>query len=90
MKLDVSPDVTPIVQAPRKVPQVMIQCLKEELVQVEQLGVIHKLDINEATDWCHNLVLICKPSGKQGYVLIQEQSIKHLGSMCKIHVHSKT
>ena len=60
VKLDVSPDVTPIVQAPRKVPQVMIQCLKEELTQMEQLGVIHKLDINEATDWYHNLVLICK------------------------------
>ena len=24
---------------------------------------IHKLDINEATDWCHNVVLVHKPSG---------------------------
>ena len=29
-----------------------------------QLGVIRKLDINKATDWCHNLVIICKPNGK--------------------------
>ena len=28
------------------------------------LGVIRKLNINEATDWCHNLVLVCKPNGK--------------------------
>ena len=29
-----------------------------------KLGVIRKLDINEATDWCHNLVIVCKPNGK--------------------------
>ena len=28
------------------------------------LGVIKKLDINQATDWCHNLVLVRKPNGK--------------------------
>ena len=42
----------------------MIQPLKKELTRIEQLGVIHKLDINEVTDWCHNLVLVHKPSGK--------------------------
>ena len=30
---------------------------------------IHKLDISEATDWCHNLVLVHKPSGKLGVCL---------------------
>ena len=29
-----------------------------------ELGVICKLDINEATDWVHNLVLVRKPNGK--------------------------
>ena len=28
------------------------------------LGIIRKLDIIEATDWCHNLVLVRKPNGK--------------------------
>ena len=28
------------------------------------LKVIRKLDINKATDWCHNLVLVRKPNGK--------------------------
>ena len=64
VKLNVSPDITPILQDLRKVPQVMIQPLKKELTRIEQLGVIHKLDINEATDWCHNLVLVHRPSGK--------------------------
>ena len=64
VKLDVSPDITLIVQALRKVPQVMIQPLKGEMACMEQLGVIHKLDINEATDWCHNLMLVHKPIGK--------------------------
>ena len=29
-----------------------------------KLVVIHKLHINEATDWVHNLVLVRKPNGK--------------------------
>ena len=29
-----------------------------------ELKVIRKLDINKATDWCHNLVLVRKPNGK--------------------------
>ena len=35
VKLDVNPDITPIVQLPRKVPQGMIQLLKEELTRME-------------------------------------------------------
>ena len=30
---------------------------------MEHLQVICKLDINKAMDWCHNLVLVCKPNG---------------------------
>ena len=29
-----------------------------------ELKVIRKLDINKATDWCHNLLLVQKPNGK--------------------------
>ena len=29
-----------------------------------ELKVTRKLDINEATDWCHNLVLVRKTNGK--------------------------
>ena len=84
MKLDVSPDVTPIVQAPRKVPQVIIEPLKEELAWMEQLGVICKLDINEATDWCHNLVLVCKPSGKLSVCL----DPRTINQALRFHVHN--
>ena len=62
--LDVNPSVTPVVQPPRKVPQAMVQPLKDEIDRMLQLGVIRKLDINQATDWCHNLVLVRKPNGK--------------------------
>ena len=64
VNLDVNPDAVPVVQPPRKGPQAMIEPLKTELNRMEQLGVIKKLDINEATDWCHNLVLVHKPNGK--------------------------
>ena len=42
----------------------MIEPLKKEIDQMLELKVIRKLDINKATDWCHNLVLVRKPNGK--------------------------
>ena len=64
MKLNVDQNVTPIVQPQRNIPQAMVKPLKHEIERMTNLGVIRKLDINEATDWCHNLVLVCKPNGK--------------------------
>ena len=60
VKLDVNPSIPPVVQPPRK----MIDPLKKEIDQMLELKVIRKLDINEATDWYHNLVLVRKPNGK--------------------------
>ena len=37
--------------------------LKKEIERMQCLQLIQKLDINEATDWCHNLVLVHKPNG---------------------------
>ena len=54
VKLDIDPSVPPVVQPPRKIPQAMIEPLKE-IDRMMDLKVIRKLDINEATDWCHNL-----------------------------------
>ena len=62
--LDVDPSVPPVVQPPKKIPQAMVEPLKQEINRMLDLGVIQKLDINEATDWCHNLVLVRKPNGK--------------------------
>ena len=62
--LDVNPEVEPVVQPPRKIPQAMVEPLKHEIDKMLELGVICKLDINEATDWVHNLVLVRKPNGK--------------------------
>ena len=51
-------------QPPHKIPQGMVKALKHEIDRMLELGVIQMLDINEATDWVHNLVLIRKPNGK--------------------------
>ena len=64
VKLNVDNSITPVVQPPRKIPQAMIDPLKQEIEQMIKLGVIRKLDINEATEWCHNLVTVHKPNGK--------------------------
>ena len=42
----------------------MVEPLKCEIDRMLELGVIHKLDINKAMDWVHNLVLVRKPNGK--------------------------
>ena len=64
VKLDIDPNTPPVVQPPRKIPSAMVKPLKKEIDHMLNLGVIQKLDINEATEWCHNLVLVCKPNGK--------------------------
>ena len=64
VKLNVDESITPVIQPPRKIPQAMIDPLKQEIERMMTLGVIRKLDINKATDWCHNLVLVRKPNGK--------------------------
>ena len=63
-KLDVNSNVPAVVQPPRKISNAMVEPLKQEIERMLNLGVIRKLDINEATDWCHNLVLVRKPNGK--------------------------
>ena len=64
VKLDVDPNIPSVVQCPRKIQSAMVKPLKKEIDHMLNLGVIQKLDINEAMDWCHNLVLVHKPNGK--------------------------
>ena len=62
--LDVKPDTSPVVCSPRRVPDALRDSLQEELDRMESMKVIRKLDINEASDWVHALVLVVKPNGK--------------------------
>ena len=62
--LDVKPGAVPVVCSPRHVPHAVQPKLKEELDRMLKLGVIRKLDINEASDWVHALVIVIKPNGK--------------------------
>ena len=62
--LDVKPDAVPTVCLPRRVPDALRDSLKVELDRMESVKVVRKLDINEATDWVHALVLVVKPNGK--------------------------
>ena len=61
--LDVKPGAIPVVCSPR-VPHAVQPKLQEELDRMLKLGVITKLDINEASDWVHALVIVIKPNGK--------------------------
>ena len=58
IKLNVDQSIIPVMQPPRKIPQAMVDPLKQEIDRMMKLDVTRKLDINEATDWCHNLVLV--------------------------------
>ena len=58
------PDAVPIVCSPRKVPDALQDPLKEELDRMESMKVIRKLQLNEASNLVHALVLVVKPNGK--------------------------
>ena len=60
--LNVKPGAVPVVCAPHHVPHAVQPKLKEELDRMFKLGVIRKLDINEASNWVHTLVI--KANGK--------------------------
>ena len=62
--LDVKPGVVPVICSQCRVPHAVQPKLKEELDRMLKLGVIRKLDINEASDWVHALVIVIKPIGK--------------------------
>ena len=70
--MDLYPDIlsgvklgaVPVVCSPCHVPRAVQPKLKEELDRMLKLGVIRKLDINEASDWVHTLVIVIKPNGK--------------------------
>ena len=62
--LDVWPEATAIVCSPRRVPDALRNDLKTELDMMQSMKVICKLDINEASDWVHALVLVMKPNGR--------------------------
>ena len=62
--LDVQPDATSIVCSPRRVPDALRNDLRTELDRMESMKVIHKLDINKASDWVHALVLVMKLNGR--------------------------
>ena len=62
--LDIKPGAIPVVCSPHYVLHAVQPKLKEELDRILKLGVIQKLDINEASDWVHTLVIVIKPNGK--------------------------
>ena len=73
--LDVKQGAIPFVCSPHCVPHAVQPKLKEELDRMLKLGVIQKLDINEASDWVHALVAVIKPSSKLRVCLDLELSI---------------
>ena len=60
--LDVKPGA--VVCSPCHVPHAVQPKLNKELDRMLKLGVIQKLDINEASDWVHALIIVIKPNGK--------------------------
>lgn len=61
-EIEINPDVTPVVQPARRVPYAKHQKLKNTLDQLEQQGVIAKVD--RPTDWVSNLVIAEKKDGR--------------------------
>ena len=84
VKLDINDTIIPVVQAPMKIPQVMVEPLKQEIEWMNNLGIIKKLNINEATDLCHNLILVRKPNGKLRVCL----DLRTINKALRFNVHN--
>ncbi|XP_062713487.1 uncharacterized protein K02A2.6-like [Aedes albopictus] len=68
VSLEVSADVTPSIQPPRRVPIAMREKLKEELKNLERDGLIVKE--NRHTEWVSNIVLVKRKEQKSESVRI--------------------
>ena len=62
--LDVKPGAIPVIYSPHRVRHAVQPKIKEELDGMLKLGIIQKLDINEASDLVHTLVIVIKSNGK--------------------------
>nr|XP_029698987.1 uncharacterized protein LOC115251324 [Takifugu rubripes] len=60
-KIRVDKSVTPVAHPCRKIPFALREKLKDELVRMEKLGVIKKID--EPTEWVSSLVVLQKETG---------------------------
>lgn len=50
-----------VIHAPSRVPHALPNCLKEELFEMEQDGIMAKVD--KPADWVNNLVIVEKKDG---------------------------
>ena len=57
--IHLKPDATPVVCPPRRIPYALRSRLKEELDEMEKMGIIQK--VTEPTDWVNALVVVEKP-----------------------------
>ena len=62
-KLYIKEGAIPHCDAPRKVSIHLKPKIKKELMDMEEQGIIRKLDINEHSDWCSSLVYVTKNDG---------------------------
>ena len=60
-KIRLREDAEPIIQPPRRVPPKLLPALRQKLQEMEQRGVIEKVD--QPTDWVSNLVITEKKDG---------------------------
>ena len=60
--IEIDPSVTPVVHPCRKIPFKQHEALRNELLRMEEIGVVVK--VNEPTEWVSSIVLANKPNGK--------------------------
>ena len=73
-KIELDPEVTPVIDAPCRVPIELQDQLKAQLEEIEQKGIIVK--VSRPTDWINSLVVQEKENGElQG--CLGPEGVKH-------------
>ena len=60
--IEIDPNVTPAINAPRNIPAALLDAVKAELEEMEKANIICKVE--EPTDWVSLMVVAGKPNGK--------------------------
>ena len=67
-KLHLKPDAVPVINPPRRIPEALRDRVKEELLRMEENGIIQR--VTEPTDWVNSMHAVEKPkTGKLRIVL---------------------
>ena len=71
--LHLKPDAVPVINAPRRIPVVIRERFRTELMRMENAGIVAKVTC--ATDWVNSFVIVKKPKTKSLRICLDQKAL---------------